>query len=133
MCLFDVLCELAEEWNLKIYPVHVNHRFRPGNAEKDQEYVEKFCMTRGWPCRSFTYDCVAIAREENLTSEEAGRKARYQSFFRQASDLMKKGIPAEKIRVAVAQNARDQADNHLVPCDTRNRNRWIGRNCLFAI
>lgn len=113
MCLFDVLCELAEEWNLKIYPVHVNHRFRPGDAEKDQEYVEKFCMTRGWPCRSFTYDCVAIAREENLTSEEAGRKVRYQSFFRQASDLMKKGIPAEKIRVAVAQNARDQAETIL--------------------
>ncbi len=113
MCLFDILCRLAEDWNLKLYPVHVNHKFRPGDAEKDQEYVENVCMVRGWPCRSFVYDCAAIAEQENLTSEEAGRKVRYQSFFSRAYDLMETGIPADKIRIAVAQNARDQAETIL--------------------
>ena len=46
VCLFDVLCEIACEMNLTIHPVHVNHKFRPGAAEKDQEYVEALCRQK---------------------------------------------------------------------------------------
>ena len=41
VCLFYCLMELAEEMNLTIHPVHVNHKFRPGAAERDQAFVEK--------------------------------------------------------------------------------------------
>lgn len=88
LCMFDVLCNMAPEWDLKLYPVHVNHKFRPGAAEEDQDFVEKFCQAAGWPCRTFVCDCTAIARQENLTPEEAGRKVRYEAFRQTAEDIV---------------------------------------------
>ena len=41
VCLFDVFCQLAAEYSWTLYPVHVNHKFRPGAAEEDQNYVEQ--------------------------------------------------------------------------------------------
>lgn len=125
VCLFDVLCEIAWEMNLTIHPVHVNHKFRPGAAEEDQEYVEALCRQRGLACRSFVVDCNRLAQEEGLTSEEAGRKARYEAFMNTAVEIAEStadfefpGSAAEratqeKIVIAVAQNANDQAETIL--------------------
>ncbi len=113
VCLFDVLCREAEERKWSIYPVHVNHKFRPGAAEEDQAYVEALCQQWGWPCTSFVYDCNQMAAEEKMTSEEAGRKARYEAFGKQAQALVRTGIPKEDIVIAVAQNADDQAETIL--------------------
>lgn len=113
VCLFDVLCKEAEERNWSIYPVHINHKFRPGAAEKDQAYVENLCQQRGWSCTSFVYDCNKIAAEEKMTSEEAGRKVRYDAFGQRAQALMDAGIAKENIVIAVAQNGDDQAETIL--------------------
>ena len=151
VCLFDVLLELSAVKNFRIHPVHVNHKFRPGDAERDQEYVEELCRQRGLTCRTFTVDCNALAREEGLTSEEAGRRARYDAFFETAQGIaqeLTQGIAQElaqglaqgfaqglaqelageleqhctqepsmpgtdKIAIAVAQNANDQAETIL--------------------
>ena len=113
VCLFDVLCKEAEGRNWSIYPVHVNHKFRPGAAEEDQAYVENLCAQYGWPCNSFVYDCNKMAEEEKMTSEEAGRKARYEAFGKQAQAIADQGIPKEQIVIAVAQNADDQAETIL--------------------
>lgn len=135
VCLFDVLLELSAVKNFRIHPVHVNHKFRPGDAERDQEYVEELCRQRGLTCRTFTVDCNALAREEGLTSEEAGRKARYDAFFETAQEIaqeLAQGFAQElageleqdctqepsmpgtdKIAIAVAQNANDQAETIL--------------------
>lgn len=139
VCLFDVLLELSAVKNFRIHPVHVNHKFRPGDAERDQEYVEELCRQRGLTCRTFTVDCNALAREEGLTSEEAGRKARYDAFFETAQGIAQgitqgfaQGLVQElageleqhctqepsmpgtdKIAIAVAQNANDQAETIL--------------------
>ncbi len=112
VCLFDILCEIACEMNLTIHPVHVNHKFRPGAAEEDQEYVEALCRQRGLVCRSFVVDCNQLAREEGLTSEEAGRKARYEAFTKTAAEIAEHAAQ-EKIVIAVAQNANDQAETIL--------------------
>ncbi len=113
VCLFDMLCRLAEELALQLYPVHVNHQFRPGAAERDQAFCETLCTTRGWPCRSFVYDCAQIAEAEGMTAEEAGRKVRYEAFGMTAADLLRRGIAAQDIAIAVAQNANDQAETIL--------------------
>lgn len=139
VCLFDVLLELSAVKNFRIHPVHVNHKFRPGDAERDQEYVEELCRQRGLTCRTFTVDCNALAREEGLTSEEAGRKARYDAFFETAQEIAQEltqgfaqgfvqelageleqhctqepSMPGtDKIAIAVAQNANDQAETIL--------------------
>lgn len=113
VCLFDMLCRLAEELALQLYPVHVNHQFRPGAAERDQAFCETLCTTRGWSCRSFVYDCAQIAEAEGMTAEEAGRKVRYEAFGMTAADLLRRGIAAQEIAIAVAQNANDQAETIL--------------------
>ena len=113
MCLFDVLCSLAKEMDLKIYPVHVNHLFRPGAAEEDQAYVESICRERGFPCQTFIYDCNRIAAEQKLTSEEAGRKVRYEAFSKVADQIEASGIERSRIAIAVAQNADDQCETIL--------------------
>ena len=112
VCLFSVLNELKEELGITIHAVHVNHGFRPGAAEEDQAYVEQLCRQNGIECTSFVYDCNAIAAEEGLSSEEAGRKVRYESFLKVAEALMQ-DVPADKIKIAVAQNADDQAETVL--------------------
>ena len=113
VCLFDLLCRLADDMRLRLYPVHVNHQFRPGAAEADQAFTEALCVERGWPCRSFVYDCARIAAEKNLTSEEAGRKARYEAFDIVAAELLRRGIAAQNVAIAIAQNANDQAETIL--------------------
>ena len=114
VCLFSVLKELADEMDFALYAVHVNHGFRPGAAEEDQAYVEALCQQHGVSCIPFKYDCNAIAREHGLTSEEAGRKVRYESFIRVAQALIKNGVPQDSVKIAVAQNADDQAETVLL-------------------
>ena len=113
MCLFHVLRTVFSEHEIGLTVVHVNHKFRPGAAEEEQEYVEKLCKNAGVDCRSFVFDCNKIAEENHMTGEEAGRKVRYDSFFEVTKELREKGIPAEKIKTAVAHNINDQAETVL--------------------
>lgn len=112
VCLFNVLKNLSDELELTIHPVHVNHKFRPGEAENDQKYVEELCKKNGLQCNSFVVDCNALAAELKMTSEEAGRKARYDAFYEVAEKVAKE-VPKENIKIAVAQNANDQAETVL--------------------
>lgn len=114
MCMFDVLCRLAEDWQLMLHPVHVNHKFRPGAAEEDQAFVEEFCRKAGWPCRTFVRDCTALADAEGLSPEEAGRKVRYEAFSQVAGEILLQAVPPEMIAIAVGQNADDQAETVLI-------------------
>ncbi len=114
VCLFSVLKDLSEDMDFALYAVHVNHGFRPGDADEDQAYVEKLCGENGITCIPFVYDCNAIAKERGLSSEEAGRQVRYASFVKVAEALVKNGVPQDKVKIAVAQNADDQAETVLL-------------------
>ena len=117
VCLFDILCSIAKEnpkMNLKIYAVHVNHKLRPVAAEDDQRYVEELCAEYGVQCYTKIADCLNIARKLNLSSEEAGRKARYDTFSETALNLHStERIPKDKIAIALAHNANDQCETIL--------------------
>lgn len=131
VCLFHVLAGMAGELSLTIHPVHINHRFRPGAAEADQAYVEQLCERFGLRARVFTVDCNALAEQLGLTSEEAGRKARYDAFYQVAGEIAgqeERGIgPASidaapkdaacidsaHVKIAVGHNADDQAETVL--------------------
>ena len=97
VCLFHVLMSLRAQMEITIHPVHLNHKFRPGEAERDQRYTEDLCDRMGVECRTFTVDCAAMARELSVTGEEAGRIARYDAFHETAEDivsqLMARGLP----------------------------------------
>ena len=133
VCLFHILLRLKDEYNLTIYPVHINHKFRPGAAERDQQYVEQLCSEKGIQCSTFKIDCNELAGRLGMTSEEAGRKARYDSFYQVAEriaesiasdsakldvnhrDESEYGLAAARaqVKIAVAQNANDQAETIL--------------------
>lgn len=112
VCLFHLLLDVADELDLTIHPVHVNHKFRPGAAEEDQAYVESLCRSMGLECKSFTVDCNALAAATGMTSEEAGRKARYDAFYNTAMEILDADGTAS-VKIAVAQNANDQAETIL--------------------
>lgn len=124
VCLFHVLLKIGRQMNLTLHPVHVNHKLREGYAERDQAYVENLCRQNGLKCRSFVVDCNELARKMKMTSEEAGRKARYDAFCRTAEEISltvtekdDQGLTLEEARkkvvIAVAQNANDQAETIL--------------------
>ena len=129
LSLYNALLELMED-NLKtdgrfglrftLHPVHVNHKFRPGAAEEDQAFCEKLTeevskrRPEAYPVRTFVVDCNALAEELKMTSEEAGRKARYDAFRTVGSEVMERfGCGSEKVKILVAQNADDQAETIL--------------------
>lgn len=115
VCLFNALKNMSNELQLTIHPVHVNHKFRPGEAERDQKYVEELCEKSGLRCHSFVVDCNELAANTGMTSEEAGRKARYDAFYEVAENVRSSdaNISMDDIRIAVAQNANDQAETVL--------------------
>lgn len=112
VCLFNVLMALSKEMSLTIHPVHINHMFRPGAADEDQRYVEDICRRNELTCHSFVVDCNLKAREWSMTSEEAGRKARYDAFY-QVAERLSQQCSKDDIKIAVAQNANDQAETLL--------------------
>lgn len=113
VCLFNALLAIKDEMSLIIHPVHLNHKFRPGAAERDQKYVEDLCESKGLKCSSFVVDCNVLAAETGTTSEEAGRNARYDAFYTVAEKVASSGIDKKDIKIAVAQNANDQAETVL--------------------
>ena len=51
VCLLKVLIELRQEYDLKLFVVHVNHGLRGIEADKDQAYVMEICRI-GNKCQS---------------------------------------------------------------------------------
>ena len=114
VCLFFSLLELKSEFELSIISVHVNHMLRPGDAEKDQAYAETLCKDAGITCKVSVLDCVKIAGERGITTEEAGRDIRYEAFYQAAKELIDAGVKPEQIKIAVAQNKNDLAETMLM-------------------
>lgn len=112
VCLFHILHQLKEELDICLHAVHINHGLRPGAADEDQRYAEKLCEAHGVPCSSFLFDVNKIAREEGISSEDAGRRVRYQSFFRVAERVAAES--GASVKIAVAQNMNDQAETVMM-------------------
>lgn len=108
VCLFLMLCELAEEMQLCLTAVHVNHGIRKGEAEADAEYVEHLCRERMIPFVLVREDVRTYAEREHLSEEEAGRKVRYQAFEKVLDQY-----GSSDGKIAVAHNANDRAETML--------------------
>lgn len=107
MCLLHLLNELSDQLELKLIVAHVNHCLRGLEADKDQEFVHDFCDDLKIECYSKRIDINKIAEINNVSSETAGRDARYEYF-----NELKNKFKANKI--ALAHNANDQAETVLM-------------------
>lgn len=106
ICLLNILFELKEELNIEIAAAHLNHLLRGQDSFDDEEYVINVCSRMGIKCFVKRVDINEYSKQQKLSSEMAGRNARYD-FFDEI--LNKEGFD----KVATAHNANDQAETIL--------------------
>lgn len=107
ICLLHLFWTIKDEYELKLYAVHLNHQFRGLEAEKDAKYVKTFCDNLKIPSFIYTKDVSDYAHKNSMTDEEAGRELRYSCFYEIANKKNAK-------KIAVAQNMNDQAETVLM-------------------
>lgn len=107
VCLLHILYTLKQKYNLTIYAAHVNHCLRGEEADADEEYAKKLSARLGIECFVKRVDINKLSKERGLSSESAGREARYEFF-----EELRKRLQANKI--ALAHNANDQAETVLM-------------------
>lgn len=105
VCLLFALHRLRRELGIRLYVVHVNHCIRD-DAARDAAYVERLCGQLEVPYALVTENVQALARQQGCSTEEAGRRVRYEAFL---GELERR--QAQKI--AVAHNAGDRAETLL--------------------
>ncbi len=85
VCLLLVLLELKKEFDFSLQAVHINHKIRGSEAERDALFCKDLCQKEGVPFKLFEIDVPEFAKEHSLSIEEAARKVRYQELQRQAN------------------------------------------------
>lgn len=108
VCLLVMLNELLKEINYKLLAVHVHHGVRE-DAGLDADYTGKLCQELKVPFVLKKVDMEGYAKENGLSSEEAGRRLRYQAFEETAKQTAKGGT----YKIAVAHNNNDRAETLL--------------------
>ncbi len=102
VCLLHVLYTLKDEYKLKLIASHVNHGIRGEEAENDALFSKNFAETLGADFKLLKVDCVKEARENGETTEEAGRRLRYEFFNSLCED--------ENTVIATAHNSNDNLE-----------------------
>ena len=105
VCLFYVFLALQKEMGISFEAAHVNHMLRE-SAVRDEEFVKNLCEREGIRVHVLRSDVAAVAGENGMSTEEAGRKVRYEFFAETA-----RKVGAQKI--AVAHHMDDQAETIL--------------------
>lgn len=106
VCLFLILNELRKKKDFDLYAVHINHGIRGITATRDEIFAKELCEREGIPCNVYQLDVIERAKKDKETVEEAGRKARYEVFEREASKY-------QNGKIAVAHHVNDQAETVL--------------------
>ena len=102
VCLLHILRELGYE----LEAVHINHKIRGAEADRDEVFVKKLCEELNISFHGYEFDVPKIAKEQHLSEEEAGRMVRRQAFL----EVMEKS-GAKKI--ALAHHGNDRAETFL--------------------
>lgn len=104
VCLFLNLYEYSKEVDFEIKAVHINHMIRE-EASEDAEFVRDLCKRYNVPFFLFEEQVEKIAKNEGISTEEAGRKVRYERF--------RQVMETSAGKVAVAHNSNDVAETVL--------------------
>ena len=106
MALLNILNNLKEKLNIKIYVAHINHMIRT-EADEETEYVRDFCRKIEVDFFVKKIKVEEEAKKLKIGTEEAGRNIRY-SFFEEVANK----VGANKI--ATAHNSNDNAETVLM-------------------
>ncbi len=103
--LFTLLQQFKDALDIRIEAVHINHLIREESG-LDEEFCVKLCETFDTPLHVYRIDVETIAREQKLSSEEAGRLERYNAFNKHCLD--------HTYKIAIAHNKNDVAETFLM-------------------
>ena len=107
MCLLCVLKNYQEKIPFQIIAVHVNHMLRGAAADADEAFVEIYCKEMGITYECFRVPVDKLAKEQKLTTEEAGRIARRDA-------LMKVSEQYGGTKIALAHHMNDNAETFML-------------------
>ena len=107
VCLLHVLNRLKDRYGIKLYAVHINHGIRGEEALRDENYAKGFAESLDIPIFIKRVDAVGFAKENKMSTEEAGRFLRYEYF-----EEVLKQVRGQKI--ATAHNMNDQAETMIM-------------------
>ncbi|MBR6960416.1 MAG: tRNA lysidine(34) synthetase TilS [Clostridiales bacterium] len=114
MALAGFLLELRREgfYNGVIAALHVNHNLRPGDCDRDEEFVSAFCAENDIRLKIISSDVKAKAAEDKRTVEEEGRIIRYRAFIEYAEELGEEYNG--RFAVATAHHGDDLAETFMM-------------------
>ena len=116
VCLFRVLVKLVDEYKkedkrISLKAVHVNHMIRK-TAKRDEDFVRRLCEENDIELRVYNKDVQGYSKDEHISTEEAGRKLRYDSFY-EAGQSFVKDEKGKRLTVGVAHNLNDNSETIL--------------------
>ena len=101
VCLLEILFQLREILNVCLIVAHLDHGLRPGEDERETEFVEKLARRLGL---AFTHErAEQLANAHGASLEERAREIRYRFFERVLNEHHAQ-------RVALGHHMNDQAE-----------------------
>ena len=110
VCLYKILLELKNYFDIDIIAVHIHHGIRGDEADRDMKFVENMCKNDGVKFKCYKYNVPEYAKANGLSEEEAGRMLRYKAFDEVAKELISNG---RSVKIAVAHNRNDSAETFI--------------------
>lgn len=112
VCLLFVLHEISKTMPIHLRAIHVNHEIRKEEAQRDASFCEEFCKEYGIEFFLVKENVKELAKKLKISTEEAGRKVRYDAFLKHQRILLEKN-PMGSVKIAVAHHQNDQAETVL--------------------
>ena len=106
MALLNCLFEWPD-YGVHLTAVHIHHGLRGRDADRDAFLVKKYCELHGITYMFHRADVAAIAEEQHISIETAGRELRYDTFKE-----MQRRVGADYI--LTAHTASDQVETVLM-------------------
>lgn len=117
MCLVSLLDECKNDLGISLCAVHVNHCIRGEEADRDEQFVRRFCEEKNIPLTVFRKNIPEISEKTGESTELAARRVRYECFNSCYAD-----------KIATAHSASDRIETLLF-----NLSRGASLNGLCSI
>lgn len=106
VCLFRMMKQITEPLKIQLIVVHIEHGIRGEESIQDAQFVESLCKEHQVVYRTYSFPVLEIAQKTKESTEEAGRRLRYETFYKVAGEY-------EKSKIAIAHNQNDNAETIL--------------------
>lgn len=107
IALLHILNSLKNDYNLKLFVVHVNHMFRGRQAEEEADFVAHTAQQLGLEYKIFAENVPEIIKAKGLSPQEAGHQVRKKIF-----NSVRKEINGGKL--ALGHHADDRGETLLM-------------------